>query len=399
MKKHLALIVGSYYPNPSPTGKCADGYVELLRDEYDISVVCLGAQRESFTYAGKQVYPTAGAYARLQMRLEKAPGFLRNLAKIPVHLHQRFTQPNNLFSYVKAAHKQLQRIHKRRPVDVIFSVGAPMAAHVAAKDFRKDHPQVRWVSYTVDSYASQNKGTCGYQKALEFEASVLGQSDRVLLSEEIYENNPVLYSTFAEKCGVLPYQMPPTPSAVETERYFDPDKVNLVYGGRFYKELRNPEYLLQLAMQMEDNCVLHLYCQSDCDSLIDGYVQRSGGKILRHAPVSVEQIQKIYSQADVLVSVGNNTAEFKPSKTFEYIASGKPILNIYYEGQRDTVLEQYPLCLQLERITPIQSGGKMLCKFINDVQNKQLTGEEIEKIFFRHSSENIKHILRSAMNG
>ena len=295
MKKHLALIVGLYYPNPSPTGKCADGYVELLRDEYDISVVCLGAQRESFTYGGKQVYPTAGAYARFQMRMEKAPGFLRNLAKIPVHLHQRFTQPNNLFSYVKAAHKQLQRIHKEREVDVIFSVGAPMAAHVAARDFRENHPDVRWVSYTVDSYASQNKGTGSYQKALAFEASVLGQSDRVLLSEEIYENNPVLYSAFAEKCGVLPYQMPPTPNVVETERYFDPDKINLVYGGRFYKELRNPEYLLQLALQMEDNCVLHLYCQSDCDSLIDGYVQRSGGKILRHAPVSVEQIQKIYS--------------------------------------------------------------------------------------------------------
>ena len=243
MKKHLVMIVGNYYPKPSPTGKCADAYVDLLKEQFDISVICLAdMDRVPYTHNGKQVYPAAGWYTLFQHRLEKsAPGIIQNLAKIPVHLRHRFTQPNLLYSYVKAARKQLEAIHKTKPIDVIFSVGAPMAAQTAARDFRKKHPQVRWITYTVDSYAAQNKGAA---KAHTFEADILGASDWVLLSEEIYESSPTLYEAFKEKCRVLPYLMPETPKRDENTRYLDADKTNLVYAGRFYKDLRHPEYLL-----------------------------------------------------------------------------------------------------------------------------------------------------------
>ena len=397
MKKHLVMIVGGYYPNPSPTGKCAEAYVELLKDQFDISVICIaGTDRMQYAHAGKRVYPAAGWYTLFQHRLEKkAPGFVVNLAKIPVHLRQKFTQPNNLYSYVKAARKQLEKLHADRAIDVIFSVGAPMAAHVAARNFRKDHPNVRWVTYTVDSYAAQNAGSA---KARAFEASVLCVSDKVLLSEEIYDNSKAMYETFAEKCSALPYLMPETPTKDVNTRYLPEDKINLVYAGRFYKDLRHPEYLLQLAMELDDGCVLHLYCQSDCDSLIDNYVQRSNGKIIRHKPVSVDTIQKIYAEADVLVSVGNNTPEFKPSKTFEYIASGKPILNIYYEGLRDEVLAQYPLSLQLQRGKPILETVPAVTQFVAQAQGKTVSRNEIDNIYYNHSSGNITQILQGALS-
>ena len=393
MKKHLVLIVGGYYPNPSPTGKCAEAYVDLLKDQFDISVVCIaGTDRKPFAWGGKQVYPAAGWYTLFQHRLEKkAPRFLQNVAKVPVHLRQCFTQPNNLYSYVKAARKQLEAIHKSRPIDTIFSVGAPMAAHTAARNFRERYPDVRWVTYTVDSYAAQNPGSA---KALVFESAVLGASDYVLLSEEIYENNPKLYEGFSEKCGTLPYLMPPEPKREEGTRYLPECKCNLVYAGRFYKDLRHPEYLLQLAMELDDSCVLHLYCQSDCDSIIDDYVRRSGGKIVRHVPVSVDMIQKIYAEADVLVNVGNNTPEFKPSKTFEYIASGKPILNIYYAGQFDNVLAQSPLTLQLERDRDLSESITALRGFIEATRGKTLSREEIDRLFPKHSNGNIERILK-----
>lgn len=396
MKKHLVMIVGMFYPRPSPTGKCAEAYIDLLKDQFDISVICLAdTARVRYDWGGKQVYPAAGWYTLLQHRLEKkAPGFVQNLAKIPVHLRHRFTQPNLLYSYVSAARKQLEKIHANRPVDVIFSVGAPMAAHAAARDFRKKHPAVRWVTYTVDSYTAANKGS---EKAQAYESAVLGDSDCVLLSEEIYDNSKAMYRTFAEKCCPLPYLMPLTPAQDPDTRYLPDGKCNLVYAGRFYKNLRHPEYLLQLAMEMDDSCVLHLYCQSDCDSLIDDYVSRSGGKIVRHKPVSVDTIQKIYAEADVLVSVGNNMVEFKPSKTFEYIASGKPILNIYYEGLRDEVLEQYPAALQLSREEAVEDATAALRVFIAQTSVGPFPRAQIETIYYKHSSENIADILTQAV--
>jgi len=396
MRKRLVMIVGNYYPNPSPTGKCAEAYVDLLRDQFDISVICIAdTEQTPYEHNSKKVYPAAGWYTLLQHWLAKknVPRLLQDLAKVPVHLRHRFTHPNNLYSYGKAARKRLEALHRQRPIDVVFSVGAPMAAHVAAREFREKHPEVRWVTYTVDSYAGQNKGTGRYAGALAFEAGVLGASDRVLLSEEIYAASPGLYESFAEKCGTLPYLMPPTPEAENGPRYLDREKVNLVYAGRFYKEIRHPEYLLQLALEMDDSCVLHLYCQSDCDSLIDSYVSRSGGRIVRHAPVSVETIQKIYAEADVLVSVGNNAPEFKPSKTFEYIASGKPIVNVYYEGLRDEVLDRSPLTLQLGRGGDVSEAAAALQEFACKTRGRTLPRTEIDRIYHKHSSENIRNAL------
>lgn len=400
MKQHMVMIVGLFYPQPSPTGKCAEAYVDLLKDQYDISVICVAdTEHEPYTYNGKNVFPVSGSYMLFQNWLKKsnAPLLIQNVAKVPVHIVNRFTQPNLLYSYAVAAERQLRKIHKEKNVDVIFSVGAPMAAHVAAWRFRKKFPQVQWINYTVDSYAAQNRNGKQALRAFTFEKEILGDSDWVLFSEEVYNNNQVLYADYTEKCSALPYLLPPTPIVEVQKSYFDSEKINLVYAGRFYKTIRNPEYLLQLAMEMEDRCVLHLYCQSDCDSLINDYVVCSRGKIIRHDPVSVDEIQQIYTQADILVSVGNNTPEFMPSKTFEYIASGKPILNVFYSGLKDAVLEQYPLALQLERDTSIQVGGEMLCSFIRETQHKQLNREAIDEIFYKHSSENIKSILMERM--
>ena len=58
MKKHLVLLCGVVYPNPSPTGKAALRYVSLLEDEYDISVIGIGKfkKNESHITDGKQAY-------------------------------------------------------------------------------------------------------------------------------------------------------------------------------------------------------------------------------------------------------------------------------------------------------------------------------------------------------
>ena len=42
-----------------------------------------------------------------------------------------------------------------------------------------------------------------------------------------------------------------------------------------------------------------------------------------------EDIIRIYQEADILVNIGNSIDNQMPSKIFEYISTGKPILNFY----------------------------------------------------------------------
>lgn len=397
MKKHLAMIVGGYYPAPSPTGKCAEQYVSLIQEDYEIDVVCIArSDDKSYAYNKKNVYPAGCSYVYFQKEIENKLRFLHAGSKALLRIWNSVHQPNNLHWYVNAAYKKLEAIHSDKPIDVIFSVGAPMAAHCAAMQFKALHPEVRWVTYSVDSYAAQNKNKKRFRN---FEKGVLGKSDYNLLSEEIYNNSPFLYDDFADRVGTLPYLLPAIRHEMSHNHYFDSSKINFVYAGSFYKEIRNPTFLLEAFMHTRENAVLHLFCSSDCDELINQAVATSHGKIVRHGMVGPDEIADVYAGADVLVSVGNSLPEFKPSKTFEYIATCKPILNIYYNGLRDDVLENYPMNLQICNSAEAILSAKEIDEFISISAGKMIFEDEIKIRFKKYMPDSIHTIMTNALRG
>ena len=397
MKKHLAMIVGGYYPIPSPTGKCAEQYVSLIQDDYEIDVVCIArSDDKSYAYNKKNVYPAGCSYVYFQKEIENKLRFLHAGSKALLRIWNSVHQPNNLHWYVNAAYKKLKAIHSDKPIDVIFSVGAPMAAHCAAMQFKALHPEVRWVTYSVDSYAAQNKNKKRFRN---FEKGVLGKSDYNLLSEEIYNNSPFLYDDFADRVGTLPYLLPAIRHEMSHNHYFDSSKTNFVYAGSFYKEIRNPSFLLEAFMHTREDVVLHLFCSSDCDELINQAVATSYGKIVRHGIVGPDEIADVYAEADVLVSVGNSLPEFKPSKTFEYIATCKPILNIYYNGLREDVLEKYPMSLQICNSAEAILSAKEIDEFISISAGKMVLEDEIKTRFKKYMPDSIQTIMTNALRG
>lgn len=396
MKKHLVMIVGKYYPTPSATGRCAEDIILLVQKEYDTSVICVSCSKNRvFEHAWKKVFSVGNWFYYLQNLLEKRK-YLYHIIKAPVYFLDFFRNPNNLHWYVNAAYKKLEDIHSNKPIDVIFSVGAPMAAHCAAMHFKTHHPEVRWVTYSVDSYAAQNKNKKRFR---EFEKEVLGKSDYNLLSEEIYNNSPFLYDDFTDRVGTLPYLLPEIRHEVSHKQYFDSSKINFVYAGSFYKEIRNPTFLLEAFMHTREDAVLHLFCSSDCDELINQAVAISHGKIVRHGMVGQDEIADVYAEADVLVSVGNSLPEFKPSKTFEYIATCKPILNIYYNGLRDDVLENYPMSLQICNSTEAILSAKEIDEFISIFAGKMVLEDEVKIRFKKYMPDSIHTIMTNALRG
>lgn len=397
MKKHLAMIVGGYYPTPSPTGKCAEQYVSLIQDDYEIDVICIArSDDKSYIYNKKNICPAGCSYVYFQKKIENKLRFLHTGSKALLRIWNIVHQPNNLHWYVNAAYKKSEAIHSDKPIDVIFSVGAPMAAHCAAMQFKTLHPEVRWVTYSVDSYAAQNKNKKRFRN---FEKGVLGKSDYNLLSEEIYNNSPFLYDDFADRVGTLPYLLPVIRHEMSHNHYFDSSKTNFVYAGSFYKEIRSPSFLLEAFMHTREDAVLHLFCSSDCDELINQAVAASHGKIVRHGMVGLDEIADVYAEADVLVSVGNSLPEFKPSKTFEYIATCKPILNIYYKGLRDDVLENYPMSLQICNSAEAILSAKEIDEFISISAGKMVLEDEIKTRFKKYMPDNIQTIMTNALRG
>ena len=104
-----------------------------------------------------------------------------------------------------------------------------------------------------------------------------------------------------------------------------------------------------------------------------------------------EEIQRIYSEADILVNIGNSNADFTPSKTFEYIVTGKPIVNFYY-NYPDKTLENYPNVLQIQNFNKC-IHIRELEDFILSYCNLEIDMDTILSIYKTNSKEYVSNIL------
>lgn len=395
-KKNLVMIVGEYYPSPSPTGKCAEQYINLLGHTFSVDVICIADETDTpFTFKDKRVFPVTTKYYSMQKKLKKRKSQICwNLSKIPTHVLDRFRSPNNLHWYVKAAYRKLEMINAEKTIDVVFSVGAPTSSHCAARLFKQAHLDIRWVTYTVDSYSAQNGNKKRYR---DFEKRLLEKADYNLLSEEIHQNCQFLWGDKPERFGTLPYLMPERQNPFD-EMIFDPKKINFVYAGSFYKQLRDPTFMLKVFCNISSDCILHLFCPENCDSYIKDAIKTSDGQIIKHKSVAVEDIAKVYASADVLINLGNSVPEFKPSKIYEYIASGKPIVDIYYDRCKETLLHKYPYAVQIRNDNDIVEAADVIHDFGVKNRGKICSEEEIACLYCENAQQNIREKLVNALD-
>lgn len=393
MKKHLAMLCGVYFPEPSPTGLCVKRFASLLKGTYDIDIICISSADtpKQTVQDGFTVYALLGERMKAERR---SHGPVRKLLHAAGAVQMKASVLGNLSWFQKAALEQLTQLHRQHPLDAVFSVCSPFAAHCAARSFHSENPQVRWCAYTVDPLASQNRIRPFFvssEKLAALECATCSSADVLLLSEEISHIRQDLRGCNPSS-RVLPYMLPMLPLSDDWEPDFSKQHINCVYAGRFYADLRNPKPMLEAFCSLPDKTVrLHLY-STGCEQIVSDYAARDC-RIVLHTPVTHNKIPAIYRAADILVNVENSVSDYFPSKTFEYIAACKPILS-FGHGQSNALLAAHPAAFLTDGT---KTDVPSLECFLKTNRSRMISSEEIAAIYGKHSAMNIQHILTEAL--
>ena len=400
MKKHLAIVCGVYYPEPSPTGLCARRFAEVLSDTYDIEIVCIGVDGEDkstieqLEHKDNRIIKIHTVGCR-RLKLEsKADGMVKKLIHFMGSIQIKTRLLGSLAWYRRNAFKKLEAIHLERNIDVVFTICSPFVAHFVGLDIKKKYAQITHCGYTVDPYSTPFRVLPFFlnkSKLVAIEKHVLSCMKSVLVSEELYDSRKDLLDGL-NNYDVLPYMLPDFREKAIHSKFFSTEGVNCVYAGRFYKDIRHPEFMLRVFAKLaEKNIKLHLFSVG-CDELVDWYASKYKN-IIKHEQVSHELIYDVYSQADILVGLGNTTADFFPSKTFEYVAALKPIVYINHGEMTNTVLESYPIEIQISDYDSIDFASHKVEVFCLKNQNEKIDCEVLKDRYYRHSKDNIKEML------
>lgn len=170
---------------------------------------------------------------------------------------------------------------------------------------------------------------------------------------------------------IVPLEFPlltPPPAPGTAPPFFAADELACVYAGRLYEGLRGPERLLRLfAACKTPNVRLHLFVTNPLSEQEKAdWAALAGGRAVFHPALPMQTMLAVLGQAGVLVNLGNAAANMLPSKLWDYIASGRPILHLAQLADCPAVpyLKKHPAALILPAAEPLEESAARLDAFL-----------------------------------
>lgn len=268
--------------------------------------------------------------------------------------------------YIPARHKA-QKLMQQMPFDALISVGTPFTAHWAARYCKQRNPRLHWLMDVQDPFSiarefpSNNFALYSWLNHWA-EKRAFAQADAIVLTNPAaLQRYDAAFPGFRHKMRLIPpiWALPKAAASFTLPR---PDKsaVHIGYFGAFYHRIRTPEPFLQLLetlLQYEPAwrrlLVTHFWGALEPEFVRMFARHPALNPMLAfHGLVSREEAAAAMQSVDILLHIGNATDYHLPSKSVDYLFSGKPIIHIAttrqdsflaFAGERQGLLALYVL--------------------------------------------------------
>lgn len=388
MKKYV-FLTGHYLPKPGATGMCVHQLAkEVARRGHNVVTICYDDDDDTKDFDGveiiKIVIPSFLKENMSASTIERKANHLRSLISKFIHIRSYPLRSDALVRrYIAEIEKQ---ITDAEHVVITASVN-PLEAVIAADKIKRKYPErVRTVYYCADTLSNE-KGSDGIlpaeyrtQCGIRWEKKLFESFDKVMIMECHKEH--YFSSEFEELTGKMELVNFPLFSRLEVEEKKRMDAtVELTYAGTLYRNLRNPQYLCDILIELSKKMKIHVSFlgSGDCDDIVDKAVEKSDRSIEKLGMQPHDVAMQYLGNADVLLSIGNAESPMAPSKIYEYMSTGKPIIHVYTYNEDPCMnpLKRYGNALLIKEKDP--SGCEKIQEFINS--RKRLDFEEVHKRF------------------
>jgi len=133
----------------------------------------------------------------------------------------------------------------------------------------------------------------------------------------------------------------------EGKRYSD-GKIRLLFCGWLYSDIRSPKYFLNIVSRLDERFEV-TFMGKECELLRERFPIETKATLIALPNQPYDVALQAMADADVLINIGNSVPVHMPSKTLEYINTGKPMVNFYKLADCPTLYytKRYPLVLNL----------------------------------------------------
>jgi glycosyltransferase involved in cell wall biosynthesis len=271
--------------------------------------------------------------------------------------------------FLVPALRAARRLAAAERYDALVTVSHPFTSHLVGLALKRRFPALRWIADIGDPFSLLDETPVNNPRLY---ASLNRRSDRAVLrradalSVTVESCRTAYTAAFPEIAAEKIAVIPPLLSLPEGSAALSPltgKGPHLVFIGTLYRAVRSPARLLELFRALRarlPGLTLHFFGDlHDCADLVDP----AEPGIAVHGRVPRETAAAAMRAADLLVNIGNATPHQLPSKLVEYVATGRPILNLASTpaDSGTALLARYPAALTL-----VEADADRVLAFIDE---------------------------------
>lgn len=258
-----------------------------------------------------------------------------------------------------------KKLHRDYPFDVVISTMEPFPSGCAAIKL----PGCKKFLYVMDPPA------CTYDDSAvtPYRRRML---PKVLAGHECILTTPFIRQALKDK-GLGQYDhkiisvgFPMLEEHINTND--SSEKIELLFCGWMYSEIRSPRYFLDIVERLDERFRV-AFMGKECDKLTERFDIHTRAELVTLPQQPYDVALEAMARADILINIGNSVDVHMPSKTLEYINTGKPMVNFHKLTKCPTLYytNRYPLCLNLYEGDPdLDSAARRFISFCLDTKGK-----------------------------
>lgn len=402
-KKNVVVISTMYYPDMGAPSAVVDKYVKKLGDKYDFYIITKtyvpGIKDKKF------IRYISNWSHRLSLKYAENSGIISRVWRTGIRgyklIETQFAYPYANNWEIGKICDRLEELSNEIKIDAVIAVSNTFFSQLAMQRFRKKHPLIKWISFVTDPF-SENSIYYKYKlfksywknRNIRNELLIYDSADYVLFSNEMYQ--------FAiSKLRISPHKAFNVGFSIDDIRKGMPPKplsedgpVKMIYAGMFYQEIRNPRFMLK-TLSLVDNIKVDLFVGTgECEEILREYISDT---IHRYEFADRDRYEHmICDEYDVLLSVGNISTLQSPSKTFELLSTGRPIIHFYFvKDSQYEMIEKFPLGLNIAQGD--NEAPSKIADFCKKVRGKCLPYNKILELFPEYSINKHTALLESLL--
>lgn len=290
--------------------------------------------------------------------------------------------------YTFSLMKKIGVLHNRNTYDFIIPIYTQIYPLIAVHLLRKKYNDFKFIPYFLDSLSGgpipkvlTNKRKI--KLGLQWERKILKNADIIIMmmSSKDHQHRYNYNQSYYERIKFLDIPMLKMINNARSFAHQEGEMTYLVYVGTLPFSLRNPMYGLEILSGLRNINIKMIGPIPEKREYIE--FCDSHPNITLVGEVGHDKVEEFIRCADILLNFGNNFAGMVPSKIFEYISYGKPILSFSPSNEDPSIgyLEKYNNACIVREWENRDENISIVCNFISMRERNIICSDEIKDAF------------------